>query len=105
MNSQPTNINTARREANSYAKAEEIIKEGYSFTDELGDGTLIAVVKPGRLAASYWITDGECDCPDFMQRGTFCKHTMAHSIKQDEEKMMEALCAEWEAEQARQIFA
>lgn len=91
MNSQITNINEARRAANSNTKAIEIIKEGYTFTDELGDGTLIAVTKPGRLAASYWITDGECDCPDFMKRGSYCKHILAYDIKQDEEEMMEAL--------------
>ena len=95
MNTNSTNnINTARREANSYAKALEILKEGYSFTRENEDS--IAVCKPGRLAASYWIVDGECDCPDFMKHGNFCKHTLANGILEEEAASMEAQCAEYD---------
>ena len=93
----PANINEARRLANSYAKAEEIIKEGYQFTFE--NSGSIAVCKPGRLAASYWIVDGECDCPDFLNRGTFCKHTLANRILREEEESLEAQCAEYDLRQ------
>ena len=96
------NINTAIAEALRMERALTILKEGYSFTDELGDGTLIAVCKPGKLAAAYWIMFGKCDCPDFMKTGRDCKHMIASEIKQDEEAMMEALCKEWEARQLQE---
>ena len=94
-----SNINTAIAEALCMERALNILKEGYSFTDELGDGTLIAVCKPGKLAADYWIMFGKCDCPDFMKTGRDCKHMIANEIKKADEEMMEALCAEWEARQ------
>ena len=93
------NINTARRQANSYAKAQEIIKEGYCFHKD-ADSDVIAVIKPGTTAAAYWINMIEpgCDCPDYMKHpGTFCKHTMAWDILQEEAAMWEAQCAEYDA--------
>ena len=92
------NINQAINQANRLQRALTILKEGYKLTDELGDGSLIAVCKPGRLAASYWITDGECDCPD-RAKGNICKHELAWDVLKAEEEMMEALCKEWEARQ------
>jgi hypothetical protein len=97
------NINTARREANSYAKALEILKAGYTFTKD-AETEVIAVCKPGRLAASYWLNMMEpgCDCPDYMKRGNFCKHTMAWGILQEEEASMEAQCAEYDLRAANE---
>ena len=98
MNTTTNNINTARREANCYTKALQIIKEGYTFTKD-ADSEVIAVCKPGQLAASYWInmiSEG-CDCPDFQKHGTFCKHTMANDLIEDEAKMWESICAEYDA--------
>ena len=79
--------------ANSYAKAIEIIKEGYTFSKDAETG-VIAVCKPGRLAASYWINVLEegCDCPDYMKHGKYCKHTLANGILEEEEASMEAQC-------------
>lgn len=98
INNIANNINSARRAANCYAKAEQIIKEGYRFEKD-ADSEVIAVIKPGKLAASYWInllSEG-CDCPDFMKHGNFCKHTMANDLLEDEMAGLEAQCAEYDA--------
>jgi SWIM zinc finger len=87
------NINTARRLANSAAKAEQILKEGYRFEKD-ADSEVIAVIKPGRLAASYWLnmlSEG-CDCPDYLKNGSFCKHTIANGILEDEEASLQFQC-------------
>ena len=98
-----TNINTAIAEANRLNRAFEIIKAGYTFTKD-ADSDVVAVCKPGDLHASYWINmlSPGCDCPDHMRTGRPCKHMMALEIKKEEEAMMEALCAEWEARQLQE---
>lgn len=112
MNNLPTprNANEARRLANSYEKALTMAAEGYTF-EKMESGS-IAICKPGRLAASYWIgehldgTNG-CDCPDFTKNGSFCKHTIFVLIewekeaqealhKAEEEEMFEEQCREYD---------
>jgi hypothetical protein len=97
MNSStPNNINAAIKQANRRERALNILKEGYKFED-MGEG-VIAVTKPGTTAAAYWlnmITPG-CDCPDAM-KGNNCKHEIAWEILQDEAKMWDAACAEYDA--------
>jgi SWIM zinc finger len=97
------NINEARRMANSYAKAQQIIKEGYTFHKD-ADSDVIAVCKPGRLAASYWINMLEpgCDCPDYRKHGKYCKHTLANGILEDDAANMEAQCAEYDLRAANE---
>ncbi len=95
-----SNINTAIAQANRFSRAIQIIKDGYCFTVE--NSGSIAVCKPGRLAASYWITDGECDCPDRM-KGNVCKHELAWEILEDERANMEAQCAEYDRRAAMEF--
>ena len=98
----PRNAQQAIAQANRFDRARQIIKEGYTFTD-MGDGG-IAVCKPGKLAASYWI-DGPfckgCDCPDATKNGNRCKHMLAwESINAEEAAELEGLeaqCAEYDA--------
>ena len=101
----PKSAQDARRMANSFAKAQAILEEGYRFTQENG---MVAVVKPGELHAAYWIgehADGTsgCDCPDFVKHGKFCKHTLAVGIlaeqEAQEEAMWNAICAQYEEEE------
>ena len=87
----PTNATEALRVARAESKAKSIITEGYTF--EAQEGTsLIAVCKPGKLAAAYWIetaNDGfwqGCSCPSFQKSGAgYCKHTLALKRIQEEE--------------------
>jgi len=91
MNFIPTNAVDALRLARAESKAKAIITEGYTF--EAQEGTsLIAVCKPGKLAAAYWIetaSDGfwqGCNCPASVANGgTFCKHLLAYDRLQAEE--------------------
>jgi hypothetical protein len=62
---------------------------------------VVAVCKPGSLAAAYWLnmlSEG-CDCPDSL-KGNYCKHEMCWDAIQAEAKdvaaMLEAQCAEYE---------
>jgi SWIM zinc finger len=94
------NINLAVQQANRYERAKTLLKEGYTFHKDQGSD-VVAVCKPGRLAASYWLnmlSEG-CDCPDFLKRGQPCKHMLAWDIleaKAMEEAGLEAQCAEYE---------
>ena len=69
----------ALRQATIFARAEQILADGYSFWPD-PDPTMdmVAVCKPGYLHADYWITDGG----DFAKHRDFCKHTMAWDIMQ-----------------------
>lgn len=68
-------------------RARQIIAEGYSFfADADPDMDLVAVCKPGSLAAAYWITQRGtvCDCKDFEGNRKHCKHIFAWQIVQAE---------------------
>lgn len=80
---EPRTAPEALRQATVFARAEQIISDGYSFwpyTDTTID--MVAVCKPGFLHADYWITDGGkvCDCPDFEKHKDVCKHVAAWAI-------------------------
>ena len=77
-------------------RAETLVADGYTF-DEIG-AEMVAVTKPGKLAASYFINlhTAECDCPDFTGNGSFCKHLIAYAAIQEEARMWEAICKEAE---------
>ena len=80
---EPRNAMEALRQATVFARAEQIISDGYSFwPDEDPTMDMVSVCKPGFLHADYWITDGGlvCDCPDFAKFKDFCKHTIAWGI-------------------------
>ncbi len=90
MNSQPTNLTAIRRLANSWTKAQSLLKEGYQFIEcTLPDSPvkLVAVRKPtdAQDAPSYWIHENfsapeiknGCSCPDFAKHNDYCKHTLA----------------------------
>ena len=106
-NTNTININEAIAQANRNTRALQIIEEGYTFTQD-ADTKMVAVCKPGKLAASYFIgehVDGSngCDCADKAKTGKPCKHEIAWNILQDEEaneaRMWEAQCAQWDAEE------
>lgn len=103
MNTQPTNINTAIAQANRLSRAQALLTEGYTFTQDAVT-EMVAVCKPGELGAAYWIgehMDGRtgCDCPDAL-KGNKCKHELAWKLikdaqdKAEDEAMWEAICAE-----------
>src|SRR5579859_6125884 len=80
---EPRNINDARRLILREERARLILKEGYTFWPDAELDT-VAVCKPGRLAADYWIDGGKCDCPDFEAHGDFCKHVLAYDMVMEE---------------------
>lgn len=101
----PRNPQEAINQANRLQRARQIIKDGYTFTQE--PSGMVAVCKPGELFASYWIgehVDGTngCDCPD-RAKGNVCKHEIAWSLIQkreaDELAGLEAQCKQWEQEE------
>lgn len=103
-NNTPRNAQEAIAQANRYARAEQIIQEGYKFTKDADSG-MVAVCKPGDLHASYWIgehVDGTtgCDCPDKKKTGKPCKHEIANEILEEEKAAFNAQAAQWEAEEA-----
>lgn len=82
---EPRNAMEALRQATVFARAEQIISDGYSFwPDEDTTLDMVAVCKPGFLHADYWITENGtvCDCPDFEKRKDVCKHLAAWDIVQ-----------------------
>src|SRR5689334_19829158 len=96
---QPKDAHQALRQAKSFEKAQEIIQAGYYFEEDKEIDT-VYVVKPGKWSADYFIYEGKCDCPDFTQRGEFCKHTLAWQILQKQKADEEAMIAQYEKEQA-----
>lgn len=95
----PKNAQQALQQATRFDRAEQIIKEGYTFHKD-ADSEVIAVCKPGSTAAAYWInmlSEG-CDCPDYMKNCAACKHMIAWEILKEEEAGLEAQCKQWEEE-------
>lgn len=80
----PANALEALRLARTEESAKQILEEGYTFELDT-ELEMVAVCKPGKESAAYWIFLGEgddllpqgCNCPDFLQRGGYCKHTLA----------------------------
>src|ERR1051326_6362748 len=89
LSTDPRNAVEALRLAKTTEKARGLRKEGYRFED-LGIDS-IAVIKPGRIAASYTVNahTGECDCPDWQEHKNFCKHSIACQEVLDNERMWE----------------
>ena len=101
------NINTAIAQANRNTRAQQILKDGYTFTQEASGS--VAICKPGELHASYWIgeqVDGTngCDCADKAKTGLPYKHELAWNMLQDEEAQFEAMAAKWEEEEDNRRF-
>lgn len=92
----PKTASEAARLATLAERAEQIIRDGYTFSRDAELGVTY-VCKPGHLLASYWITDGKCDCPARQREalGT-CKHQIAAEILRDEEKRVAAQVAQLE---------
>jgi hypothetical protein len=93
----PRNAQEAMQQALRFERAKQIIKEGYTFHQD-ADSDVVAVCKPGSLAAAYWLnmlSDG-CDCPDFLKTHKPCKHMIAWEILEDDAANMEAQCAEYD---------
>ena len=71
METTPKNAQEALQQANRFDRAQQIIAEGYTFTQDK-ELPIVFVCKPGRLYAEYTIgeqltgRDG-CDCPDFQK--------------------------------------
>lgn len=97
----PKNAVEANEQAKRLDRAKALLAEGYTFYRD-ADSEVIAVCKPGRLAASYFInmlTPG-CDCPDFLKTEQACKHMYAYEILQNEEAAAvadELAGLEWQA--------
>ena len=106
---EPRNAQQALQQARLHERAQAILAAGYQFIEDK-DTDVVAVVKPGRLAASYWInllSEG-CDCPDAM-KGNYCKHRAAWKLLQeqaaDDAANMEAQCAAWENAEGNHLDA
>lgn len=107
QNATPKTAQAAIAQANRFQRAQAILTQGYTFSQDVELNTVL-VTKPGRLAAEYTIgeqltgRDG-CSCPDFQRTGIPCKHMMAWEIvqKQEEEEaqMWEAQCARYDEEE------
>src|SRR5207245_2019593 len=91
---QPKDAATALRLALRYERAKQILAEGYTFPRDEELQTIF-VCKPGRLFAHYWITDGKCDCPDFLKHADFCKHTLAVYLQDEEDRQADEQAAEY----------
>ena len=105
-NTQPRNVQEALAQANRLQRAQQILKDGYTFTQD-ADTQMVAVCKPGELHAAYWIgehVDGTngCDCADRVKTQKPCKHEHAWELvkaeQADEARMWEAQCKQWEEE-------
>ena len=96
----PKNATQALRLIRTTERANNLISEGYTFFEDK-EADYVAVCKPGREAASYFMStengDFKCECPDFVKNGDYCKHTICWGSMQDEAEMWEAICAEVDA--------
>lgn len=86
LNIETKNPTEALRYARCAERAETLLREGYTFWKDVELET-VAVCKPKRLAASYWIDlrESRCSCPDFEQHGDYCKHLLAFKMKEEED--------------------
>lgn len=99
---QPRTASEALRLANTEAKAKAILSEGYYFEEDK-EMSLIYVCKPGKLSAAYMISTEKdahlwegCSCPDFQNRGGYCKHFLAWKYLQAQEESDLAQCEEYD---------
>jgi len=92
----PTNATEALRLARTNEKAKAILTEGYTF--ELHpEIKVVTVCKPNQPYATYFInlsdTDAVfsegCSCPDYQNRGEYCKHILAYETLKAEERAEE----------------
>ena len=96
----PKTASEANRLAILAERAREIITDGYTFSTDTEIGVTY-VCKPGELHSSYEISDGRCNCPAREKERT-CKHELAAELLADETAKWEAICAQYDAEQALQ---
>ena len=83
-NIQPKTAPEALRLARTEAKAKQILTEGYLF-DLNEEAQTVNVFKPTEGTPSYVINLSNdtdfypegCSCPDYQNRGSYCKHTLA----------------------------
>lgn len=82
----PKTATEALRFVKTAERAQAILDAGYKFIEDAEMDT-VYVMKPGDFHYSYLIDTlrGTCDCPDFQQRGTYCKHTVAWEETKREE--------------------
>lgn len=80
----PKTAAEALRLATTEEKAKQILAEGYTF-DLNEESQMVEVCKPGKTFPAYYINLGEgneffpegCSCPDYQNRGNYCKHFLA----------------------------
>lgn len=81
---QPKSATEALRLARTEEKASAILAAGYLF-DLDKETEIVNVVKPDSSLPSYTINLSDdtdlypqgCSCPDYQNRGSYCKHTLA----------------------------
>jgi hypothetical protein len=106
ITNEPKNANDASRFFRTATYAAKIVAEGLYQFEQDAETKTVYVMKPGRLAASYTITEEDgCDCPNFLEHGGYCKHTLAWAEIKENAKMWEAICSEVEEQAKREIFA
>lgn len=92
----PTTPADLIRYARSSEAARAILAAGYMFELDV-ELEIIFVYKPQAgnriVSADYMIDEDGCSCPDFLKRGSYCKHTLAAYLQQAAEI---AQCAEYE---------
>lgn len=108
--SNPTSINTARRQANSFTKALQMAKDGYRI-QQYAKTPVYAIFKPQNTAKTNGYADYNvnltpdkvaCTCTDFEKHGEFCKHTLFAQMEQkrqrteEEDAHYEAMAQQWE---------
>lgn len=93
----PTNINAARRQAASFAKAKAMTAAGYELLTIGGYKDLFVVKSPEGNEYAVDLEFRKCDCPDFGKHGGTCKHLIWAGMKLDEAEdaaMWTSICAE-----------
>jgi len=108
MNFTPRTAVEALRYAKSAAKAKDALNNVEFVLWFNGD---ICTVDSWKVRGGLNVCDqytvhieaGTCDCKDFAEKGSFCKHTIAVNMDidaADEAVMWDAICAKVEAEEA-----
>ena len=105
FNIQPaTDIKIARRQANCFDRALTMEAQGYAVevNDALQSGICYFVTNPEGVTYTVDPLLQTCNCPDFENRGDFCKHTMFVNLwnQKQEDLRDEAQVAAYEAELA-----
>ena len=90
----PKTATEALRYARTADKAAALLTQGYEFL-MLEAIQVVSVIRPEGGNYFLDLISEECNCPDFANRGDYCKHLLAWEAIETAARD-EAICAEWE---------